>query len=266
MKRIKIILSAVIVMIGMCVSAQWNTNGTHIYNTNTGFVGIGNGSIFTPTENLHIKMTSGAANIAIESAYESGNQVIGRYRIRNSTTNDMYYIGLRTWEGYREAIQSTYDGVNNRWLEFAYVNIDTRKYELRNGILDVEYKNQGNILFNNDGSIGIGTNEIPTETKLAVNGKIVCKEVEVTLDGWADDVFYDNYNLKSLGELELFIKKNKQLPGIPSEKEVLEKGIKVGEMNALLLRKIEELTLYVIELKNENDKLKEKMNCFVKNH
>ncbi|MBM3435054.1 MAG: hypothetical protein FJY07_02425 [Bacteroidetes bacterium] len=57
-------------------------------------------------------------------------------------------------------------------------------------------------------------------------------------------------------QIEAFINRHKHLPGIPSEKEVLEKGINVGEMNALLLQKIEELTLYVIELEKKINEIK----------
>lgn len=258
MKKIKILLVAVFAMAAISAGAQWGTNGTHIYNTNTGYVGIGNGTSFTPTENLHIKVPSGTANIAIESAYGSGDQVIGRYRIRNTTTGDMYYIGLRTWGGSREAIQSAFDGVNSRWLEFAYVNLDTRKYELRTGILDAEFLNQGNVLLNNTGSVGIGMGAvaIPAGSKLAVNGKIVCKEVEVTLTGWSDYVFKEDYNLLPLSEVEKHINENGFLPGMPSEKEVVENGISLGEMNKKLCEKVEELTLYVIQLQKEIDNLK----------
>jgi hypothetical protein len=65
--------------------------------------------------------------------------------------------------------------------------------------------------------------------------------------GWSDYVFNDDYKLRSLSSLESFIKQNKHLPEVPSAKEVEEKGISVGDNQALLLKKIEELTLYVIE-------------------
>lgn len=98
----------------------------------------------------------------------------------------------------------------------------------------------------NDGNVGIGTDT--PGSKLAVNGDITCKEVVVTLNGWADDVFEEDYDLMSLNHLEYYILKNKHLPGIPKEKQVVESGVKVGEFNASLLRKVEELTLYIIDL------------------
>jgi hypothetical protein len=93
------------------------------------------------------------------------------------------------------------------------------------------------------GNVGIGTTN-PTE-KLAVNGKIRAKEVIVDT-GWSDYVFADGYKLQSLADVEAQIKTNKHLPGVPSAQEVAEKGVSLGDMQALLLGKIEELTLHLI--------------------
>lgn len=107
--------------------------------------------------------------------------------------------------------------------------------------------NTPRLLINTDGNVSIGTTT-PGTHKLAVEGKIGAREVNVTLAAWSDYVFADDYNLPSLSELELFIKEHQHLPEIPTEKEVLENGVNLGEMNALLLKKIEELTLHMIAL------------------
>ncbi|MBN1182622.1 MAG: hypothetical protein JXB49_10070 [Bacteroidales bacterium] len=88
-------------------------------------------------------------------------------------------------------------------------------------------------------------------------GKITAEEIEVKADVWADDVFNKDYNLNSIREVEEYIKQNNHLPDVPSEKEVMENGINLGDMDAVLLRKVEELTLYIIELKKENEELRE---------
>ncbi|MEZ5198827.1 MAG: hypothetical protein R2764_21360 [Bacteroidales bacterium] len=96
-------------------------------------------------------------------------------------------------------------------------------------------------------------------SNLYVTEKLWAGEIEVIdITEWKDCVFENNYDLMSLKETEAFIKEHKHLPGIPSEKEVLENGINVGEMNALLLQKIEELTLYVIELEKKLNNYDEK--------
>ena len=94
---------------------------------------------------------------------------------------------------------------------------------------------------------------------LTKTGVLKTNEVIAKTDVWSDYVFNDNYDLKTIAEVEEFITKNNHLPEVPSEKEVTENGINLGEMDALLLKKIEELTLYVIELKKENEEIKEQI-------
>jgi hypothetical protein len=98
----------------------------------------------------------------------------------------------------------------------------------------------------NDGNVGIGTSN-PTQ-KLSVNGTIRAKEVIVETTGWSDYVFAKDYDLRPLSEVEQHINQDGHLPGIPSAAEVSEKGIGLGEMQARLLAKIEELTLHQIAL------------------
>jgi hypothetical protein len=89
--------------------------------------------------------------------------------------------------------------------------------------------------------------------------KIVANEIFVfTTGGWADYVFADDYKLPELNDVEAYYKTNKHLPEIPSAAEVEENGISVGDMNRLLLKKVEELTLYVVAQQKEIEKLKQK--------
>lgn len=126
-----------------------------------------------------------------------------------------------------------------------------------------------NIAFSNGGSesmriIGNGnvligkSSQLNTLYKLDVAGKIRADEIVVNTTG-ADYVFEDDYQLLSLNKLEKSIKKNKHLPGIPSANEMKNNGMSVGETNTLLLQKIEELTLYLIELNKKNEELQKKM-------
>jgi|GEM_PF-1192764 len=102
------------------------------------------------------------------------------------------------------------------------------------------------------GYVGIGTKN-PTE-RLSVNGNIRTKEVIVTTDGWPDYVFAQNYKLPSLSELERQISMDGHLPGLPSAAEVAKSGVSLGHLNKLLTRKIEELTLYIIQQQKEIDR------------
>jgi hypothetical protein len=112
------------------------------------------------------------------------------------------------------------------------------------------------LTINRFGSVGISTTTTGTH-KLAVNGTIGAREIKVEASAWSDFVFEDNYQLKDLEEVESYIEENKHLPDVPSEKEVLENGIQLGEMDAKLLQKIEELTLYLI---NQNKQLMKQSN------
>jgi hypothetical protein len=114
------------------------------------------------------------------------------------------------------------------------------------------------MMIDNTGNIGIGTGSTalnPLE-KLAVNGLIHTKEVKVDLLNWPDYVFEPSYTLIPLNELEQKIIAYKHLPEIPSAKEVEENGVLLGEMNKKLLQKVEELTLYMIQMNKEIELLK----------
>lgn len=140
-----------------------------------------------------------------------------------------------------------------------------------------------NFLFlGNNGNVGVGTDN--TTAKLTVNGNvligdpgvvtipnanyklfvetgILTEKVRVAIKNtanWSDYVFADEYKLPELAEVEAFLKTNKHLPNIPSAEEVVKDGIDLGAMDAKLLGKVEELTLYIIALNKEIELLKSK--------
>jgi len=109
---------------------------------------------------------------------------------------------------------------------------------------------------NEAGQVGIGVLSSATmpsnDYLLAVDGKIISEEVRVEVSGtWPDYVFEKEYALTPLTELESEIAHLGHLPGVPSARQVSEEGILLGDMNRILLEKVEELTLYVIALKKE---------------
>jgi hypothetical protein len=110
------------------------------------------------------------------------------------------------------------------------------------------------VLYDSTDNIAIGTNN-PQGYKLAVNGTAIFTKVRIkTAGNWPDYVFKKGYTLPDLGALERYITEHQHLPGIMSEADVQRDGIDVGDHQAALLKKMEEMTLYLIE---ENKKLKE---------
>jgi hypothetical protein len=105
------------------------------------------------------------------------------------------------------------------------------------------------------GRVGVGTTN--PQYKLAVNGNIGAQDIIVTNTGWSDYVFRPGYRLRPLSEVSQFIQKNGHLPDIPTEAEVKEKGVSLGEMQAKLLAKVEELTLHMIQADERNTRLEQ---------
>ena len=108
-----------------------------------------------------------------------------------------------------------------------------------------------------NGNVGIGTQTPPY--RLSVEGAIGARDLIITNSTWPDYVFRPGYRLKPLSEVNAYIQQNHHLPDIPSEAEVKEKGVSVGEMQAKLLAKVEELTLHMIQQESENKELRQRI-------
>lgn len=111
------------------------------------------------------------------------------------------------------------------------------------------------------GKVGVNTNNTVNGYAFAVDGGIITDEVLILdVEDWPDYVFGQDHDLMSLGELKAFINKHSHLPEIPSAQEVEENGVNVVEMQKLLLKKIEELTLYTVEQQRLIEELQEKID------
>ena len=112
------------------------------------------------------------------------------------------------------------------------------------------------LFLGDDGNVGIGTNT--PLAKLTVNGNVCAKEVRVSLSGspcWPDYVFAHDYDLMNLSDLKQYIQSNSHLPGVPSAAEVEENGVELGATTEILLQKIEEMTLYILQLEERVQQL-----------
>ncbi|MBA6314837.1 tail fiber protein [Cellulophaga baltica] len=158
-------------------------------------------------------------------------------------------------------------GLNtSRYLRFTQDNLQGGfiNYDGTNNILNIGVNNVNSTDNTNDmnaisiaranGNIGIGTTT--PDMKLTVKGNIHAEEVKIDLSVPAPDyVFKKEYNLRTIEDLEQYIKENSHLPEIPSAKEFEENGVLQGEMDMNLLKKIEELTLYIIQQEKKLQKL-----------
>jgi len=250
----KLLAVAVFVLCGTFTFAQWSAGPGNLYMTG-GNVGIG---VTNPANDIQVYDGSGAATLLLQSnATPTGtlSYNIAQYEMRYISNTNYYYRNVlrqNMQNNHIEMLQTVRNpgGV----LNFMLVDVDASSFEMMAGIQDVKFNNSGTF------AIGMGTTAVPAGAKVAVGGKIVCKEVEVTLTGMPDYVFNKDYKLRSLYDVENFINSNKHLPGVPSEKEVVGKGLNLGDMNSILLQKVEELTLYMINLQKENDALKARVS------
>ena len=185
--------------------------------------------------------------------YDAGNTVVPLWGSPGGYNIDFY-----TWRdvaGDQVGSRIRAERINTHLPNNALVQAMDLAFSTSNGMLTTELKEHMRIKFN--GNIGIGTAN-PDE-KLSVKGTVKAMRVKVTQTGWADFVFAPSYRLPPLGEVERFIRQNRHLPEIPSEKEVAENGVDLGEMNRRLLQKVEELTLYIIQQEKEMRVVKERL-------
>lgn len=118
---------------------------------------------------------------------------------------------------------------------------------------------------NRDGRVVIGKQTMvggPHDnsfTKLTVDGKVVCRELFVTQNSWADSIFYPEHVLMPLSELKIFIDSAGHLPNVPTQTDIQTNGSNVGRNEVVLLAKVEELTLYLIQLQEQNAALQKRI-------
>ncbi|MFK7969182.1 MAG: hypothetical protein AB8F95_02390 [Bacteroidia bacterium] len=165
-------------------------------------------------------------------------------------SNEASKISFRTPAGEKMALGTDPDGNG----EFVFY---LQNGQLNNRAITVRAADNATRIL---GDVAIGSQTIPGRDRLSVDGTIASQGVRVTMKGWHDYVFEDAYVLPPLSEVESYIEEEGHLPDIPSEAEVVAEGLDLGEMQGLLLKKIEELTLYVIQLEKEVDTLQSQSN------
>jgi hypothetical protein len=183
---------------------------------------------------------------------------------RLSGSGNLNYFMDNTWL-YRDASGSDWltarlhNGISIDG-SFLTPGVDTRTWWERAPFQDIQSFGTGSTTYLTikGGNVGIGS--LNPNQKLTVNGTIYGKEVKVDLSVPGPDyVFEKNYQLPTLEEIKAYIDQNKHLPEVPSAAEMERNGVRLGEMNMLLLKKVEELTLYVIEQNKELNSMKKEI-------
>ena len=208
------------------------------------------------TSELKVEQTNNETfilgNVGIGTSNPDPNSGLHMYQNRYTL-----YGPNTSWGAYLQV------GGNGRTTEYASVaatngNLHLDSQESHNIYLN--HYSKGNTFLNTQsGNVGIGTSNPDPNHKLEVNGTIKANILKSNAHTWPDFVFENNYELPSLKNVEKHIKLKGHLRGIPSTSEIQKNGINLGEMDAKLLQKIEELTLYTIEQEKKIDAL-EKQN------
>jgi len=207
--------------------------------------------------------------------YSGDYGISGRLGIR--VPNPNFLIDASTSSSGYDGIQLL-NGGNGKWVRLYSQNLDVGSYNnstkagdagiffgTMSGINTADFgfiiaphrSNYGGIRISSTGDVSIGVTD--PDAKLTVRGVVHAQEVRVDLNGSVapDYVFEKDYKLMPLHELEEYLNENKHLPEVPSAKEFEANGIYLKDMNVLLLKKVEELTLHLIELEKKNRRLEE---------
>lgn len=224
----------------------YTPTGTISGTTTTGNVGVGTSS---PTELFHVN----AGNVKVSY----GNVLLDTSSIEIDGGN----ILMKGAQDLGDIIF-----INNSGQQYARIYTNPLGGRALN--FTTQLDNTPNLFISDLGNVGVGS--VNPDSKLTVKGKIHAEEVKVDLLVPADYVFQKYYNgtsalkpeykLLPLKEVEDFTKKNNHLPNIPSAEEIQQNGLQLGEMTNILLEKIEELTLYIIEQQKRIEALEQQIN------
>jgi hypothetical protein len=232
-----------------------NTTGTGLTGDNTAIGGNALTSNTTGTQNIAIGPGAMSSNLT-----GNGNFGIGKAVMSSKTSGDNNlalgnFAGQNNISGSNNIFIGSEAGLNETSSSKLYIANTSTTTPLIYGDFAAKFVSIGDV------DPGVKREDAVTAGgyKLLVQGGILTEKVKVALKSsgdWADYVFEDNYHLMPLNNVEAFVKINKHLPNVPSADEMALKGMDVAQTSKMFMEKIEELTLYIIELNKEVETLK----------
>lgn len=272
-------------------SNHWSIFDNNVYNNNTGNVGIGtslpaykltvNGDMQVTGNTPTLRLTGDADDVISRVIWElpqyTDDYNIGQYQSKFYISRAIGTLGLTTdivvstngYIGMGTASPSTklqiiggtdVGNTTGGYIQFGAdgttnIAIDNNEIQSRdaNGVAKLTINAGG-------GAVQIGNATVPLGYLVGINGKVICEELKIQDSGqWPDYVFSADYALRSFDELRSFIGAEKHLPGIPDAQTVEREGIEIGEMQKGMMEKIEELTLYILQLEQRNGALEQRV-------
>lgn len=252
-------------------------------NSRTGNVGIG---VVAPTANLEVAAGwSNALRVGVSSnRANTSTQLASSLAVIGNDNMATTISGAVAWDFFNPVKQeeSSWSGVllehigtgitgmqyglpASKQGQLVFQNVNNAVIGTNGANLFISPGSQLSTTFFTNGNVGIGTS-MATNYKLAVNGSAIFTKAVVKLYGnWPDYVFAPTYQLPNLQQVEAYINKHRHLAGMPTAQDIEKNGIDLGDNQALLLKKVEELTLYVIELNKKVDAISKENKLLKKN-
>lgn len=266
-KMKKTLLIFAIGAFSICNSQTWNLNGNTATDPNINFLGtIDAKDLILKTNNLERLRINSNGEIGIGTTPKSNIalNVLGSTEFTSNSTGDAFH--------FFSAGQNVVQGGDVMWVTYKYFQPNDVGLLTLSAPSSPTDWSQPKFTVRANGKVLIGVNWTNfaltscadcNNYKLFVKDGIKTEKVKVEIaanNGWADYVFNKDYKLMPLNTLENYITKNGHLPEVPSTEEAIKDGIELKEMNILLLKKVEELTLYILEQNKRIEKLEQNNN------
>lgn len=220
-------------------------------------VGVGTAN---PTKQLDVVGEAKvSANLWAQGSISIGSDLNTFSKLSIVNTNRTAAIQVKTvgnTQPFQRLLFFEYNNADTKILEVVNTTTGTTPFLLHaNGAMDIHNGTDRIFHLGTEGSLELKSGGLQT-FKVETNGMIRGRRMKLDLNTWADYVFEPTYQLMPLTEVEAFVKKEKHLPNVPSEQELKANGADVMEMNKMLMEKVEELTLYLIQQNKDTEALK----------